>query len=333
MTGTDRPAGVGIENFSVEVGDLDFVGRDLNRPECVLATASGDIFVADGRGGVAMLRPDGEVRLVLGHNGPGDFIPNGIALLADRSFLIANIGAEGGVWHMAPDGALRPHLLEVEGRRLPPTNFVTTDDVGRVWVTVSTWHVPRADARRKGHADGFVILMDEHGARVVAEGLGFTNEAKVDPSGGRLYVNETIARRLSRFAIRSDSTLGPRETVTEFAGDAMYPDGLTFDAEGGVWVTCVVRNCLVRVHCDTGEQRLVLEDGAPDHVRRAEANFQAGGQVRMDKPAPGRTISNPSSLAFGDGDLRTAYLGTVYGNRIACFRSPVPGAAPPHWRF
>ncbi len=64
-------------------------------------------------------------------------------------------------------------------------------------------------ARKPGHADGFIVCKDKHGTRIVADGLGFTNEAKVDPSGRWLYVNETFGKRTSRFSI-SQSGLGKR---------------------------------------------------------------------------------------------------------------------------
>ena len=48
--------------------------------------------------------------------------------------------------------------------------------------------------------------MDEAPARVVADGLGYTNECAIHPSGQWLYVNETFARRLSRFRLAADVT-------------------------------------------------------------------------------------------------------------------------------
>src|SRR3546814_6733080 len=48
-------------------------------------------------------------------------------------------------------------------------------------------------------------------ARIVADGLGYANEVKIDPSGAYLYANETMARRLSRWRLTS-GRLGPRET-------------------------------------------------------------------------------------------------------------------------
>jgi sugar lactone lactonase YvrE len=92
--------------FSVDSAALTYVGEGLARAECVMATRSGDLFMPDKRGGVSVVRADGRTELILAKDAPKGFMPNGFALLPDRSFLIADLGPEGGVWHMTPDGVL-----------------------------------------------------------------------------------------------------------------------------------------------------------------------------------------------------------------------------------
>jgi sugar lactone lactonase YvrE len=318
---------------SVELSDIDFIGTGLARPECVLTTRSGDLFVSDSRGGVSVVRKDGRTELIAAKNRPEGFLPNGIALLPDRSFLIANLGPGGGVWHMTQDGTLTPRLMEIDGSPLPPTNFVGIDREGRTWVTVSTRHVPREHAFRKGFADGIIIVMGSDGnARIVAEGIGFTNEAIVDPTGRWLYVNETIGQRTSRFPIRPDGSLGAKEVVAQY-GPGTYPDGLTFDAEGGVWIVSVVSNRVIRTAAD-GIQEILLEDLDPANLERVAEAFESGrfGRAEIDSGRH-RALANLSSIAFGDEDLRTVYLGALFSERIARFRTPIKGAEPVHWTF
>src|SRR3954454_20641712 len=167
----------------IDLNGLQFIGEGLSRPECVLATRSGDIFAADTRGGVSMIRPDGAMVFTKAVGGPPDLFPNGIALLADRSYLLANLGPSGGVYRLHLDGRMEAVLTQLDGKPLPPTNFVAIDRAGRTWVTVSTRLFPREQAARKDHADGFVVVIDDRGARIVADGIGYTNEALVDPSG------------------------------------------------------------------------------------------------------------------------------------------------------
>ena len=318
----------------IDVATLRFRGSGLVRPECVLACADGALYTADWRGGVALTRPDGSQALFAGTlPGGRPLRPNGIALRRDGSFLLADLGdVDGGVFALARDGGVTPFVERVDGIDLPPTNFVAEDALGRVWITVSTRRRPRAAAYRGDVADGFVVVVDGRGPRIVADGLGYTNEALVSPDGRWLYVNETFARRTTRLRIGTDASLDGRETVAEY-GAGTFPDGLAFDAEGGIWITSIVSNRVLRVAAD-GTQTLVIEDADPAHLAWVEAAFVAGtmGRAHLDRVA-GRRLANVSSLAFGGPGLATAYLGCLGGDAIASFPAPVPGHPPVHWNW
>ena len=310
------------------------LGSGLVRPECVLATRAGDLFTADWRGGVAHLRPDGSQALYSGP-GPDGLVlkPNGIALQADGSFLVTHLGAtDGGVFQLTRAGVVTPWLLRVDGLDLPPTNFVLLDATGGAWVTVSTRLQPRALGYRRSCNDGFIVRVDAHGARTVADGLGYTNEVALHPSGRWLYVNETFSRRLSRFALRSDGSLGAKEVVCEF-GPGTFPDGLAFDEAGHAWVVSIVSNRLIRVAPD-GAQTVWLEDADPAHLAWVEAAFEAG---QMDRPhldgIRSQRLRNISSIAFAGADRRTGVLGCLLGDRLESVRLPVAGVAPTHWAW
>lgn len=322
----------GTDNPPLPFEDLRFVGSGLVRPECVLANAAGDLFTADWRGGVAHLRPDGSQALYVGP-GPDGLVlkPNGIALMRDGSFLLTHLGDdEGGVFQLQRDGRVTPWLLQVDGADLPPTNFVVEDAAGRFWVTVSTRLKPRALGYRRSCNDGFIVRIDARGAAIVADGLGYTNEVAVHPSGQWLYVNETFARRLSRFALRADGSLGFKEVVTEF-GPGTFPDGLAFDEEGHAWVVSIVSNRLIRVAPD-GAPTTWLEEADAEHLAWVEQAFDAGtmGRPHLDG-APSQSLRNISSIAFAGADRRTAVLGCLLGERLATLRLPVAGVAPTHW--
>lgn len=323
-----------ISRFRIGVEQLSSTGQGLRRPECVLATRGGDLYTADWRGGVAHIRPDGSQTLYSGSLGDGRPLrPNGIAMRADGSFLLADLGEElGGLFQLSRDGVVRPLLEEVEGVSLPPSNFVHEDGWGRIWLTVSTRLRPRSLAYRADAADGFIVVLDHRGARIVADRLGFTNEVAVTEDGRWLYVNETFARRLTRFRIGSDGSLDDRTVITTF-GKGIYPDGLALDATGAVWVTSIVSNSVIRVRPD-GHQELILEDMDAAHVDWVEGAFVDGtvGRTHLDRPASTR-LKNISSLAFGGPDLRTVYLGCLLGDAILSFRSPVPGLPPVHWNY
>jgi sugar lactone lactonase YvrE len=320
--------------FTLRLEDLRFVGSGLQRPECVLCTRSGSLYVSDRRGGVTHIAPDGRQTLFARRADQPNptILPNGFALQEDGSFLIADMAGEGGVWKLTRDGTLRPFLQEVDGVPMTICNYVGIDPQKRIWVSISSRQTRRELAYRQGLDDGFVVLVDGKGARIVAEGLGFTNEVVPHPSGKWVYINETFSRRLTRFRLHPDGSLSGRETVAAF-GEGTFPDGLTFDAEGGVWITGPLSNRILRVDPD-GNQHLVLEDFDPEFLATTEKAFQAGqlGRPHLDNPRS-KLLKGLTSLAFGGPDLRTAYVGCLLGDALVSFTSPVPGAPMTHWGY
>ena len=302
----------------------------------MLATASGDIFAADWRGGVSHLRPDGGQLLYLGASAdlPEGPRPNGIALEPDGSFLFANLGTHiGGVWRIDRTGQIRPVLTHVDGNVIPPSNFVTRDLRGRLWLTISTRLSPRSLDYRRTASSGFIVLADRSGARIVADGLGFANECLVDRSGEWLYVNETYVRRLSRFPLRANGSLGTKEVVAEF-GPGQFPDGMAVDVETQLWIACIISNQLLRVDPRTGRVTTMLEDSDADHVAWVETAYQKSELGRPHiNTIRSRKLRNISSIAFGGIGRRTAYLGCLLGGAIASVPMTVAGVPPVHWEY
>jgi sugar lactone lactonase YvrE len=313
---------------------IRFVGQTLCRPECVLATKSGDLFVSHLGNGVLHITPTGTQRaigaisLVDGHA----WIPNGIALLPDRTFLVANMGEGGGVWRLHGDGKLEPFILEIDGVPLRPANFVLLDARQRIWISVTTrqWPLPATFSSRR--ADGYLAVVDRKGARIVADGLAFANELRIDEDYRFLYVVETFGRSIKRFSIDAEAELHNGESFTEF-GHGTFPDGIAFDCEGGLWATSVVSNRVIRIDPD-GRQTIVLEDADCSWIDHIEHLLESGTLSRNDiLQAPARFLKNISSIAFGGPDLRTVYLGSLGGDRLAVFNCPIAGQMPVHWNY
>jgi sugar lactone lactonase YvrE len=321
-------------NFRIDVDEVTTVASGLHRPECVLCTGSGDLYVSHRAQGVTQIDADGRQRAighvaeVSGH----ELIPNGIALLPDGRFLIANIGEAGGAWSLDRSGHIEPFLLEVDGQALSAANFVANDAAGRIWITVSTTSLPRFKAYSDKVADGFVALVDAKGARIVADGLAFTNECRIGPDGAHLYVSETFGRRIRRFPLRRNHELGPGEVFAQF-DRGNFPDGCEFDEEGGLWVTSIVSNRLYRVDRD-GRAVLVLEDSEPGFIEEVETALREGRMGREHfYTVRSRKLKNIASIAFGGPDRRTAYMGSLLGDSLYSFRAPVAGRRPVHWAY
>ncbi len=313
-----------METRSLDLDDVRFVGTGLVRPECVLCDADGGLHVSDFRGGVTAIRTDGRQQLIAHKPAADGFLlqTNGFAREPDGSYLVAHLeDYRGGVYRLHADGTLEPFLLEIEGRPLPPTNFVLRDRQGRVWITVSTRVMPRTTVRTAAHADGFIVLVDAKGPRIVADGLCFTNECRLDRDERHLFVNETFGQRVTRFTVEADGSLVGRAVVAEL-GPGCFPDGIEIDRRGTLWITSILSNRIVLVDPD-GRQETILEDYDPAFLEAFQRDYEAG--ALHDKPppedVPSRILRNISSLAFG-ADGRSIYLGCLMGDRIARFEVP-----------
>src|SRR5580704_6441705 len=330
-------------DFGLESSDFRYVGKDLQRPECILAERDGTLWSADARGGVMRILPDGSQQLIAqtGHKGVdrndpttlilgNSTLPNGLAINRDGDFLIANFGTDA-IELMQRNGSSRTLYTHVDGQPLRKTNFVLCDSRDRIWFTVTTRLVPWTRSINEKAPDGYVGLIDERGIRIVAEGFTGTNEIRFDACEEWLYVVESNARCISRLRVGPDGALSGREIFgpADLRGT---PDGFAFDQSGNLWITIVQTDRLIAL-TPAGEVLTLLEDCDP--VQRAiyDRHFYAGTMTPEVMVATKGTIAPwMASLTFGGPDLRTVYLGSLMGTTIPYFRSPVAGLPMAHWR-
>ncbi|MFC9354052.1 SMP-30/gluconolactonase/LRE family protein [Arthrobacter sp. NPDC057013] len=278
------------------------IGTGLSRPECVLAERDGTLWASDNRATACRISPD-ETQQLFGNAGG---TPNGLALDQDGTLYVADI-ERGLVLSLDRNGTERVVLDQIDGRPLGAVNFPYFDEAGNLWVTVSTTVTPRSAAKETPVADGYIMRLDQSGPMIMAEGLFFTNEIRIDPSGRYLYTAETTAGRISRQPIQPDGTLGRRELFGKaplFPGAAV--DGVAFDSGGNLWVTELSRNAIF-VLDPSGREHLAFEDPR------------------------GEILQEPSSIAFGGHDLKTLYVGTLGMSHLVSFEAPVAGHPLSHW--
>ena len=335
-----------LEGFRIERSSVRSIGYDLNRPECILATRDGALRAADSRGGVMLIAASGEQRLIVPKDAPAandareaetagsllyGSLPNGLAFDADGNLLIANIGTDR-VELLTRSGDVRILLDQIDGTPMGKVNFVLRDSMGRLWITVSTRRSPWSAAITSRCADGYIVVVDEKGPRIVADGLAFANEARLDAREEFLYVAETTAKRVSRFRILAHGALGPRETFGPGQLGAGLIDGITFDAYGNLWCAMVLADRLVAIDPE-GDVFTLLEDGDSAATSAFEAVFATGEVVPVEvMDACGGTMAPLlTSVTFGGPDLKTVYLGSLKGSSIPYFSSPVSGLPLAHW--
>lgn len=280
----------------IPLESVQTLGQGLIRPEGVMALDNGDIVAADGRGCLSRTSPDG--RTV--YFGQLEGAPNGICVDTEGRVIVANIG-NGQVQRVRPDGAHEVILTHAQGKPISQPNFPFLDKKGRLWVSNSSYRPDVNESLRQPAPDGCLVMMDQSRARIVAEGVFFSNGVALDEPEEWVYLAETITRTILRYRLKADGALEEPEIYGPSPlAEAGFPDGIAFDQAANLWVTFPSMNAVGYI---TPAQKLVM--------------------VLEDKP--GRVLKRPTNICFGGADLKTAYLGSLDGRSIPFFRVEHPG--------
>jgi gluconolactonase len=334
-----------ILDFGIDRSTLEYVGRGLQRPECILAESDGTLWSADARGGVVRLAADGRQEIVTqkqsGHFQSADVeaarylegtLPNGLAFARNGDFLISNFGTDC-LEQMSRDGTSRVIAGSIDGQPVGKVNFVLRDSKDRVWVTVSTRIRNWMHALRVDLADGYLARYEAGAFRIVADGFRFTNEIRFDANEEFLYVVETTGGCITRLRIDEKGNVAEREIFgPRRLGKGAWPDGIAFDSYGNLWGTMVYSDKLF-VLTPQGDLRILLDEGDPAKIDALEQAFFRNHVTEDVLFATGRGVAPwMASVTFGGPDLNTVYIGSLRGSRIPYFRAPVSGLPMVHWK-
>lgn len=192
-------------------------------------------------------------------------------------------------------------------------NDAICDARGRLWAGTMSTKRPRD----LGTGEASLFRIDPDGAcEEVLTGLTLSNGMDWLDDGGTLLHIDSDAHRIDRYDVDVEAgRISGRSTFVDLDPEAGLPDGMTVDAEGGVWLAFFF-----------GGQ-----------VRR----YDAGGNEEIRYTLP---VTCPSSVMLGGGDLCDLYVTTSshrlsdeeaaaqpLAGSVLRIRVPVPGR--PQFRF
>lgn len=216
-------------------------------------------------------------------------------------FVTLPAGSRGNAIRVAADGSLR--VADTDGRKLlridPATRAVSTyaalpastgpNDLALA--ADGTTYVSDPDWRDNS---GRLWRVDPHGqVELLEDGMTTPNGVEVSPDGQRLYVNESMARKIWVYDLVDGR---PRNKRLLIGFDDFGLDGMRCDARGNLYVA----------RYDAGQIAVVSPDGV---VLRTVA-------------IKGRKTSN---VAFGGADGRQVFVTLQDRGAIETFRSDIPG--------
>jgi sugar lactone lactonase YvrE len=125
---------------------------------------------------------------------------------------------------------------ERDGNRF---NDAKADAAGRIWAG----SMPFTCDRPTG---SFYRLDTDGTATRIEDGYTIPNGPAILPGADFLLHTDTALGTIFRYPLRADGTLGERTPFVVFEESWGSPDGMTFDAEGGLWVACWGGSCVAR---------------------------------------------------------------------------------------
>jgi sugar lactone lactonase YvrE len=273
----------------------------------------GRLWVADWTAGlIRAIDQSGAVQIVLEHRSLPmcfDFLPD---VPADQGLVLTS-SSHQALLRLSADGTLTRYA-DLSGLSVHGYNDIVIDGRGNTYVNNVNFDFavgpPVADT-----APGFVALISDGRARLVADDLAFPNGMAVTADNTTLIVAESYRHRLTAFDIGADGSLSNRRVWAELGDHS--PDGICLDGDGAAWYADVADRCCVRVGRGGAVlQRVQLDRGAfacmlggtdrstlfvvaahwpgPQHLM--DHTDWDGVVVSVDAPVPGAGWPGPASI-------------------------------------
>lgn len=228
------------------------------------------IVDAKGNGSLFVKLPEGSTGNGIRFNKAGDMF---IADYTDHNVLSIKKGTkEVSVW------AHNAEMSQPNDLAIAPNGTIYLSDPNWAESTGRIWMV---DASQK------IVLLEE--------GMGTTNGIEVSPDGKKLYVNESVQRKIWEYDINADGSVSNKKEFMTFEDFGM--DGMRCDANGNLYIA----------RYDKGTVLIVTPD------KKILKEVQLKGK-------------KPSNITFGGADGKTCYVTMADRGCFESFQAPNSGA-------
>ena len=164
------------------------------------------------------------------------------------------VGMQSGIAFLDPDGGNLTHIVDPEPN-LPHTRFNDgkTDPLGRFWAGTM-------DMNENEPAGSLYMLDGEQSLTNQWPGVTVSNGLAWDPDGKTLYYIDSPTREVAAFDYdEASGALANRRVAVPIPAGEGFPDGMTIDAEGMLWIALWQGWGVVRYNPRTGERLEKIE--------------------------------------------------------------------------
>ncbi|HZM02047.1 MAG TPA: SMP-30/gluconolactonase/LRE family protein [Candidatus Saccharimonadales bacterium] len=275
-----------IESFSVFATEVD-------HPECVAFDREGHLWAGGESGQIYRITAEGVVRLVATLGG----FCAGLAFSTEGDLFVCN--SPHGVVRVKTDGAFSVFASHAGEHKIICANYGLFDVRGNYYLT---------DSGHWKKRNGFLLRFRPDGrGEILAGPFGYPNGLALSADGSSLFMVESETNSVLRIEIRADQSIG---AATTYAADCgRFPDGLTLDADGNLYVCCYASDEIWRIG-PSGEKDLLAWD--PWAI----------------------LLGSPTNMAFGGKDFDELYVAnlartTITRARVGCRGQLLPWMAQP----
>jgi sugar lactone lactonase YvrE len=247
----------------------------LDHPECVAVHPDGSVWAGGEAGQIYRISPDGSSIEEFANT--GGFIL-GIAFSPGADWLAICDLNNHCVWKLEINTAKLIKFAEgADSHLFNIPNYIVFDNKANLFVSES------GEFRK---VSGKILKFSEDGKGTVwHEGpFNFANGLALDENQSHLYVVSSWLPGVERIAINRDGSAGERSVYCTLP--KTVPDGIAFDSEENLLVSCYTPNVIFKIAPD--RTATVLVDDWEAH-----------------------TLSNPTNLAFGGSNFKQLFISNL----------------------
>src|SRR5215475_9358779 len=266
-----------IEAFQIFAANID-------HPECIAFDQAGDLWAGVESGQIYRILPDGKAQLITTMGG----FCAGLALSPANELFVCNSSL--GIVRVKQSGEYSVFATHAGEHKLVCPNYGVFDSSGNYYVT---------DSGQWKKNNGFLIRYTPDGrGRIIGGPFGYANGLALSGDEKFLFMVESNTDSVFRFEIQGDCAVGPAELYADECG--RFPDGLTLDAEGDLYVCCYASDEIWRI--DPARQKTLFA---------------------WDRWAI--LLGSPTNMAFGGKDFDELYVANLARTTITRAKMPRKG--------
>jgi gluconolactonase len=271
----------------IPIERFEIFATGIDHPECVAFDRRGVLWTGGEAGQIYRIGADKKTELIANLGG----FCGGLAFSPQDELFVCCPSL--GIARVKPNGEFTVFANHAGSHKLICPNYGLFDAAGNYYVT---------DSGHWKKNNGYLIRYTPDGqGQIVAGPFGYANGLALSADEKSLFMAESNTNSVFEFSLGSNGAVGPRELYASECG--RFPDGLTLDAEGNLYVCCYASDEIWRIS-----------------PARAKALFAWDPWAIL--------LGSPTNMAFGGENCDELYVAnlartTITRARVGCRGLPL----------